>query len=139
MTKPVAKEQTYLLEGLDNGVARWLVPIAECKEGDTVLNFYNHTDPDFCQREGVLDDRGEIQLMTFYDAYREFIDTHANPLYACMDEAKKAEFDYSNMPSLIINKDSFDARLAACPAITQPFEQKQTECRQLVDSYNAGN
>ena len=183
MTKPLAKKQTYLLEGLDNGVVRWLVPIAECKEGDTVLNFYNHTEPDFCQREGVLDDRGEIQLMTFYDAYREFIDARANPLYSCieilnvtlsaektygsphnlsyveretrdaffspivlrdvascymfMDEAKKADYDYLQMQrGLIFNKESFDARLAECPLIIQPFEEKQTECRNLVDTYN---
>ncbi len=186
MTKPLAKEQTYLLEGLDNGVVRWLVPIEECKPKDVVFQFYNHTEPDFCQREGVLDDRGEVQLMAFYDVYREFIDARANPLYSCieilnvtlsaektygsshnlsyaekesrdalfnpivlgdvascyifMDDAKKAEYNYLQMQrGLIFNKESFDARLAACPITIQAFEQKQTECRQLVDSYNSQN
>ncbi len=178
ITKPIAKEQTYLLEGLDIGVARWLVPISDCKEGDAVVNFYNHDEPDFCQREAVLDERGELQLQVFYDAYRNFIDTQADPLYSCietlnvsfsspkqrelsysekvtrdamfgaidlqevgrcydfMDLAKKKSYDPSQIGFGSYNTESLDARLAECAVIVQPFEQKQQECRQLVDSYN---
>lgn len=97
ITKPIAKEQTYLLEGLDNGVARWLVPINECKEGDTVVNFYNHDEPDFCQRETVLDEQGELQLLGFYDTYRNFIDTQADPVYSCIETLNVSFFSPKQM------------------------------------------